>query len=54
MNNLVNGQDRFCDLDHDHVKEAGKVENFRFLENCSVDSNENQFHGYFFDNLSSN
>ena len=47
MNNLVNGWDRFLDFDHDPVTEAGKVENYRLLENCSIDSNENQDDGYF-------
>ena len=42
MNYLGNDRDRFFDFDHGHVAEAGKVENYRFLENCSIEFAENQ------------
>ena len=42
MNYLVNDRDRFFDFDHGHVAEAGEVENYRFLENCSIEFAENQ------------
>ena len=35
MNNLELSRDRFFDFDHGHVREAGKVEIYRFLENLS-------------------
>ena len=52
MNNLVNGWDRFFDFDHSHVREAGKVENYRFLENGSLDFDQNQAAWSLFDTLS--
>ena len=52
MDNLVNGRDRFFDFDHGHVTEAGKVEIYRFLENCSMDFDENQAAWSLFDTLS--
>ena len=52
MNNLATGRDRFFDFDHGHVREAGKVENYRFLENCSMDFDENQAAWSLFDTLS--
>ena len=42
MNKLGNCRERFFDLDHGHVTEADKVENYRFLENCSMKFAENQ------------
>ena len=42
MNNLVPRRDRFFDFDLGHVTEAGKVENCRFLENCSTEFAQNQ------------
>ena len=42
MDYLVSGRDRFLDFDHGHVTEAGEVENYRFLENCSKEFAENQ------------
>ena len=41
MNNLELGRDRFFDFDHGHVREAGKVEIYRFLENLRMKMNEN-------------
>ena len=45
MNNLATGRNRFFDFDHGrdhgHVREAGKVEIYRFLENLSMKINEN-------------
>ena len=52
MNSLWNCRDRFFDFDHGHVREAGKVENYRFLENCSMDFDENQAAWSLFDTLS--
>ena len=42
MNCLVLWRDRFFDFDLGHVTEAGKDENCRFLENCSMEFAENQ------------
>ena len=42
MNKLGNCRERFFDLDHGHVTEADKVENYRFLKNWSMDFDENQ------------
>ena len=42
MNYLKPRRDRFFDFDLGHVAEAGKVENCRFLENCSMDFDEKQ------------
>ena len=42
MDYLVSGRDRFFDFDHGHVTEAGEIENYRFLENCSKEFAENQ------------
>ena len=42
MNNLELGRDRFFDFDHGHVTEVGKLEIYRFLENCSMEFTENQ------------
>ena len=52
MNNLVSRRDRFFDFDLDHVTEAGKVENYRFLENSLMDFDENQAAWSLFDTLS--
>ena len=41
MNSLELGRDRFFDFDHGHVREAGKVEIYRFLENLSMKIDEN-------------
>ena len=48
-NNLVNCRDRFFDFDHGHVREAGEVENCRFLENLSMNFDENQAATLLFD-----
>ena len=42
MNYLELGWDRFFDFEYGHVREAGKVENYRFLENCAMELAENQ------------
>ena len=42
MNNLVPRRNRFSDFDLGHVMEAGKVKNYRFLENCSMEFAVNQ------------
>ena len=42
MNCLVLQRDRFFDFDPGHVREAGKVENCRFLENGPMEFAENQ------------
>ena len=52
MNYLVNDRDRFFDFDHGHVAEAGEVENYRFLENCSMDLDKNQATWSLLDTLS--
>ena len=52
MNYLGNDRDRFFDFDHGHVAEAGKVENYRFLENCSIEFAENERKKSFFNMLS--
>ena len=41
MNNLATSRDRFFDFDHGHVREAGKVEIYRFLESLAMKINEN-------------
>ena len=41
MNSLELGRDRFFDFDLSHVREAGKDEIYRFLENLSMKINEN-------------
>ena len=43
MNKLGNCRDRFFDFDHGHVREAGKVEIYRFLENLSIKINKNLY-----------
>ena len=53
MNNLELGRDRFLQFDLGHVREVGKVENYRFLENCSIDFDENQAAWSVFDTTSS-
>ena len=37
MNNLGNRRDRFFDFDLGHVTEAGKDENYQFLENYPME-----------------
>ena len=41
MNIVVNSRDRFSDFDLGHVTEVGEVENYRLLENGSMDFDEN-------------
>ena len=43
MNNLEKRRDRFFDFDHGHVREAGKVEIYRFLENLLIKINKNLY-----------
>ena len=43
MDYLVSGRDRFFDFDHGHVREAGRVEIYRFLENLSMKINKNLY-----------
>ena len=52
MNNLVPRRNRFSDFDLGHVTEAGEVENYRFLENCSMDLDKNQATWSLLDTLS--
>ena len=49
MNNLEPRRSRFFDFDLGHVTEAGKVENCRFLENLSMNFDENQAATLLFD-----
>ena len=44
MNNLELLRDQFFDFDHGHghEREAGKVEIYRFLENCPIEFAENK------------
>ena len=52
MKYLVPRRNRFFDFDLGHVIEAGKVENYRFLENCSTDLDKNQATWSLLDTLS--
>ena len=47
-----NVRDRFFDFVAWSAEEPDEVENYRFLENCSMDFDENQATWSFFDTLS--
>ena len=52
MNREKNVRDRFLNFGTWSAEEPEKVENYRFLENCSMDFDENQAAWSFLDTLS--
>ena len=47
----MNSRDRFFDFDHIHVTEAGRVAIYRYLENYSMELDQNQVAWSIFDTL---